>query len=137
MEDNGLSSSYLSVFGAEVIDLKSGLAICGGTGEDAQIQGDAITFITSKDGRFELVGLGLVQPSAENWPLMVGSSYLSKDTKLTVLGGGATCYAMGAYWTERPYRIDISSVPGFDKSSSSASLHCRYLDTPKILGPDS
>lgn len=63
---------------------------------------------------------------------MIGSAVLLRDSSLTVLGGGATCFSMGTYWEVRTYELDVSGLVGIGNPLQSRPF-CQYLDSPKIV----
>ncbi|VUC34533.1 unnamed protein product [Clonostachys rosea] len=132
----GKCGSQLAIFGATTVDLGTRVAICGGMGENPSHQGQTILLLSGDDAMPEISASK--PPDTENtWPLMVGSSTVSKDGQITVIGGGATCFSMGTYWETALYHLRLpagNGLPGQLTDGIDTLQSWEYMESPKILG---
>ncbi|KAF7547296.1 hypothetical protein G7046_g9050 [Stylonectria norvegica] len=128
-------SPLLSVVGAQVVEVGSATAICGGVGHDTSIQGQGISLVAFSDQLFKVVGSAPSKESSEQRPLMIGSSVVSLDTSLLIVGGGATCFSMGTFWETGVYTAEIPH--NFSETSALKSvprpLKIDYVESPQII----
>ncbi|PTB74105.1 LCM-domain-containing protein [Trichoderma longibrachiatum ATCC 18648] len=99
-------SRLISSFGAQVVQLGTRVAICGGMGADACLHGQTVTIITPSAEGLEVEEF-LAPSNGECMPFMIGSSIVQDGDSLLVLGGGATCFSMGTFWETGIYRIRL------------------------------
>ncbi|KAK5988714.1 tRNA wybutosine-synthesizing protein 4 [Cladobotryum mycophilum] len=97
----------LSIFGASPIEIGSTVAICGGVGADASLQGCNISIISVSNNTYQVNSVARSNFGSYPIPFMIGSSATKDDDSIIVVGGGATCFAMGTYWETGTYRIRL------------------------------
>lgn len=100
----------LSTFGARIVNTTSHTMICGGVGGSAESLGRSIVALRplrmTSPTRYSIEALTTSVRKCVV-PFMIGSSTLSLDDALIVLGGGATCFSMGTFWETGSYLIKI------------------------------
>lgn len=120
------------MFGAQVVECGSLTAVCGGVGQHPSSQGQDVAFVSLSEG----LQIHLSAPSGnttDKWPLMVGSSVISLNNHLIILGGGGTCFSMGTFWETGIYSIDTSGVfPSHLNESTCGAINISYVDSPKV-----
>lgn len=108
------NAAILGRFGAQLVRTNRGILMVGG------ICGGRM--LTSQDEILNMKTLR-THPVSGRRPLFVGTSITDVDGGLIVLGGGATCFSFGTYWTR----------PSILTDSPQASLNCGWhlLSTQK------
>ncbi|KAI7492705.1 hypothetical protein KC367_g9044 [Hortaea werneckii] len=108
------NAAILGRFGAQLVRTNRGILMIGG------ICGGRM--LTSQDEILNMKTLR-THPVAGKRPLFIGSCITDVDGGLIVLGGGATCFSFGTYWTK----------PSILTDSPQASLKCGWhlLSTQK------
>jgi tRNA wybutosine-synthesizing protein 4 len=68
-------------------------------------------------------------------PLFVGSSIVTTENKhVVVMGGGATCFSMGAFWTKGNYAISLkfesptSTISSSEGPQKLSLEHCKTVE---------
>ncbi|TGJ83075.1 hypothetical protein E0Z10_g5689 [Xylaria hypoxylon] len=92
-------------FGASalLIDDES-IAVVGGIQHDGIVpRVNEILIVDASDSRLEILS----------------HCSLASSDKLSVMGGGATCFSMGTYWNEGCYTLDLGSLFGASLTSTS------------------
>ncbi|KAF9765970.1 tRNA methyltransferase ppm2 [Fusarium sp. DS 682] len=124
----------LSVFGAQTAGVESFHFVCGGVGQDPTAQGQSIACISVKDGGLEVFTVDLKEKTGQ-LPFMIGSATVSSDSRLVVLGGGATCFSMGTFWDTGVYEIDLTdaiSEMTCIRPANGSPVPLSYQDSPKL-----
>lgn len=126
----------LSVFGAQTIDLKHCTAICGGVGQQADLQGQDLTILSTNCEDYKLVHAAPSEDTCSDWPLIIGSSVVFSDGYLHIFGGGATCFSMGTYWNNSVYTIDGSchlNTGSPHNLVANDRVNIKLVESPKIV----
>ncbi|KAM0352848.1 hypothetical protein ACHAPU_001730 [Fusarium lateritium] len=127
----------LSAFGAQTADASSLTFVCGGVGQDPSLQGQSIACVSLKNENLEVLALDLGKKVGQ-LPFMVGSSSVVLNSRLVVIGGGATCFSMGTFWDTGVYKIDIAEVASQISSVSPLAnlpVALGYQGSPKLTHP--
>ena len=126
----------LAVFGAQTVELGRITLVCGGTGQSENALGQTITVVSGSEHGHRTTSWALPRNQERSAPFLIGSSAVSDDGKLIVLGGGATCFSMGTYWETGLYEItvpaeidDHAAPEVLDKSISSMT----FVESVKIV----
>ncbi|KAL2891737.1 tRNA wybutosine-synthesizing protein 4 [Ceratocystis lukuohia] len=112
----------LSRFGALVIPTAAGLVVAGGIVDNHLIPtaSDILLVNEKKDkkagasenGDSSALTIACLRDmqltdNCPHRPFFIGSSGIEKNGQVTIIGGGATCYAMGSYWSPGQYGFHI------------------------------
>ncbi|EEU42559.1 uncharacterized protein NECHADRAFT_47919 [Fusarium vanettenii 77-13-4] len=127
----------LSVFGAQSVDTGPLTVLCGGVGQDPSSQGQSVACVSLSGGRLTTFA-AMLSDKVEELPFMVGSSAISLNSSLVIVGGGATCFSMGTFWDTNVYTADFTNV--VPDASGPQSTICKplslgYADSPKLTHP--
>ncbi|KAJ4228247.1 tRNA methyltransferase ppm2 [Fusarium solani] len=127
----------LSVFGAQSVDIGPLTVLCGGVGQDPSSQGQSVACVSLSRGRLTTFA-AMLSDKLEELPFMVGSSVISLNSSLVIVGGGATCFSMGTFWDTGVYTADFTNV--VPDASGPQSTICKplsigYADSPKLTHP--
>ncbi|KAJ6036906.1 LCM-domain-containing protein [Penicillium herquei] len=130
---------YLSRFGATLNTISTGLVVAGGIVPRQLISADTEILLLDTKGILEsskvttpcsqplICSIGLGSAFAGPRPLLTGhvSCNLESDNVL-FLGGGATCYAFGTFWTEGTWSLE----PQGSEKENSWALVVPKKETP-------
>ncbi|KAJ5719485.1 LCM-domain-containing protein [Penicillium malachiteum] len=110
---------YLSRFGATVNTISTGLVVAGGIVPRQLITTDTEILLLDAKGILEssrvttpcsrplICSIGLGSAFTGQRPLLTGHvSCNTESDSVLFLGGGATCYAFGTYWTEGTWSLE-------------------------------
>ncbi|KAG8160283.1 hypothetical protein KVR01_009819 [Diaporthe batatas] len=115
-EVDEVSTALLARFGSSCIQNEDSLVVLGGVGRDGVIPRNREVLLCSVTGpRIRVVGAGPIPDGEQDGemprPLLVGSSIVSpQDGQVVIIGGGATCFSMGSFWTRGSYTLSIDSL---------------------------
>ncbi|KAL1848695.1 tRNA methyltransferase ppm2 [Diaporthe australafricana] len=106
------SSKFLARFGASCIQQEDSLVVLGGVGHMGLIpQRQEILLCSVSGSKIEVSVSGTANGHETPRPLIVGSSIVSpRSGQIVILGGGATCFSMGSFWTRGSYTISIDEI---------------------------
>ncbi|KAI7777459.1 hypothetical protein LA080_003500 [Diaporthe eres] len=125
VETDEASSTLLSRFGATCIQQEDRLVVLGGVGHDGVIpQTQEVLLCSMVGSKIQVTGGIPLSDTGEGQeisrPLIVGSSVVSpQNGQIVILGGGATCFSMGSFWTRGSYTLSIESL---NRGTSSRPL---------------
>lgn len=127
----------LSVFGAQSVGMGPLTVLCGGVGQDPSSQGQSVACVSLAGGQLATFAV-MLSDKVEELPFMVGSSVVSLNSGLVIVGGGATCFSMGTFWDTGVYTADFTNV--VSDLSGTRSTICKppsigYADSPKLTHP--
>lgn len=115
-EVDAASTALLSRFGSSCIQHEDFLVVLGGVGRDGIIPRNHEVLLCSVTGSgLRVVGAGPIPDGEQGHevprPLLVGSSIVSpQDGQIVIVGGGATCFSMGSFWTKGSYTLSIDNL---------------------------
>lgn len=120
----------LSRFGAACVQLPDSCILLGGIGSSGYMSRKDEIIAVSTTGRVEATSR-LLSPAEITRPLIIGSSVvLSDDQDLVIIGGAATCFSMGTFWTRGVYTVklpgsrrDTSTSGGWEFSHTGEIVH--------------
>ncbi|KAM0420699.1 hypothetical protein ACHAPT_011481 [Fusarium lateritium] len=127
----------LSVFGAQSADIGHLTILCGGVGQDPSSQGQSVACVSLSGGRLTTFA-AILSDKVEELPFMVGSSAISLNSVLTIIGGGATCFSMGTFWDTAVYTADFTNAVSDALGTQSTTykpITISYTDSPKLTHP--
>ncbi|KAF3765927.1 hypothetical protein M406DRAFT_11295, partial [Cryphonectria parasitica EP155] len=123
----------LSRFGASYVQDADRMILIGGVGSDGIISrvGDITVFTTSETEIRAATGLNITA-SGNPRPLLIGSSaVLTGEREIVILGGAATCFSMGTFWTKSIYTL---SLPGARSDGLSLEdLKWQFVQSGEIV----
>ncbi|RSL54860.1 tRNA wybutosine-synthesizing protein 4 [Fusarium sp. AF-6] len=127
----------LSVFGAQSVDIGPLTVLCGGVGQDQSSQGQSVACVSVSGGQLTTFAV-MLSDKVKELPFMVGSSAISLNSSLVIVGGGATCFSMGTCWDTSVYTADFTNV--VSGTSGAQPTICKplsvgYADSPKLTHP--
>ncbi|RSL61585.1 tRNA wybutosine-synthesizing protein 4 [Fusarium duplospermum] len=127
----------LSVFGAQSVNIGPLTVLCGGVGQDPSSQGQSVACVSLSGGQLATFAVAL-SDKVKELPFMVGSSVISLNSSLVIVGGGATCFSMGTFWDTGVYTADFTNAVSDAPSTMSTickPLSIGYADSPKLTHP--
>ncbi|KAJ2901266.1 leucine carboxyl methyltransferase [Zalerion maritima] len=120
----GSSSTLLPRFGASVLSCGDQLLVLGGVSQAGLIlQGHDIVLVSVSSEGCTISSCLPYPDQIPERPLIVGSSVLKVEDKIVILGGGATCFSMGTFWTKHVYTLSLNvsqsaQLPGWKHSTT-------------------
>ncbi|PSR79145.1 methyltransferase-like protein [Coniella lustricola] len=99
--------NLLSRFGASHVQQGEDLILVGGIGHNGFFsRKDDIALFSRSGSSIKEVSRLLMPASSAPRPLLVGSSVVStRDGDIVIIGGAATCFSMGTFWTPGAYTL--------------------------------
>ncbi|KAJ0339833.1 hypothetical protein COL922a_004051 [Colletotrichum nupharicola] len=137
-------TSLLSRFGATVINSGEYSFVFGGVIKDVQLPA-ALDMIIVKEANAGLEIVASLDGFGESGslrPFLIGASVIPHaDGEFAVVGGGATCFSMGTYWTQGSYNFAFDTqrlVSGQKKLPLLASqiAPVEYSETVEITADE-